>query len=52
MNNPRPSADPHRLVVVAGGVAGLDIASHLAVKATGSKRLRVCAIAELARPNG
>ena len=33
--------EDHRLVVVGGGVAGLDVASHLASKRAGDRRLRV-----------
>lgn len=35
------NASSHRLVIVGGGVAGLDIATHLAGKAAGSRKLIV-----------
>lgn len=35
------SVEPHRLLVVGGGVAGLDIATHLARKRTGNQHLAV-----------
>lgn len=36
-----PISEPHRLVVIGGGVAGLDIATHLARKRTGGRQLAV-----------
>lgn len=40
----RRSTGSHRLVVVGGGVAGLDIASHLAGKVAGNRRIAVTLI--------
>lgn len=36
-----PTTDPHRLVIVGGGVAGLDIATHLGGKRIGDRALEV-----------
>lgn len=42
MIDPAPrSSSTHRLVIVGGGVAGLDVATHLAGKAAGGLRLAV-----------